>query len=350
MRQTSRHRSLMPVLIVLVLSWRAFPIGGERQPQLPGTTVTVPLPPVRPVIWHDPGAVELLDFAGGVGGRDGAPVPPLTFEAEVLSGTNPKIRVTDARGAKWSVKFGPEVKAETFATRIVWAAGYFVESDYFVGHGQVNGVTSLTRARHSVNPDGTFRDARFERRTGKEVVKSDGPASWHWLQNPFLGTKELNGLKVIMMLLSDWDNKDVRDVNRGSNTAIYQEAGEARYLITDWGATMGKWGGYVSRAKWDCKGYQQQTPNLLRGIAGGSLIWGYSGQHTEDFRGGISRDDVRWLLQYLGRVTDDQLRVGLEASGATRDENDCFARAVRARIDGMKACADGDAPGSCRAR
>jgi hypothetical protein len=42
--------------------------------------------------------------------------------------------------------------------------------------------------------------------------------------------------------------------------------------------------------------------------------------------------DVRWLSSYLGRVTDGQLREGLFASGATREEADCFTRALRERI------------------
>jgi len=279
-----------------------------------------------------------------VGGRDGAPKPPFTFDEENLRGSNPKVRVKDARGVKWSVKFGEEVNAETFSTRIAWAVGYFVEPDYFVAEGSIDDVGPLTRAKHAINADGRFRGARFEMHREKGVQKFEDEDSWSWVENPFLGTKELNGLKVIMMLVSNWDNKDVRDIKRGSNTAVYQNPdGEAHYLITDWGASMGKWGGYVGRSKWDCKGYQQQTSEFLKSVKRDALVWGYSGQHTEDFREDIRVSDLRWLLQYLGRITDDQIRTGLEASGATREENDCFTRAFRARIDRMKACADAEA-------
>jgi hypothetical protein len=41
---------------------------------------------------------------------------------------------------------------------------------------------------------------------------------------------------------------------------------------------------------------------------------------------------VRWLSRYLARITDDQLRAGLRASGATDEETDCFTRAIRERI------------------
>ena len=66
-----------------------------------------------------------------------------------------------------------------------------------------------------------FQDARFEL-DEPGVVKHFDEHSWAWNDNPFVGTRELNGLKIVMMLLSNWDNKDVRDVARGSNTAIFE--------------------------------------------------------------------------------------------------------------------------------
>jgi hypothetical protein len=298
------------------------------------------LQPGRPVIWADPGAVELMDFVGGVGGRANAPKPPFTFVDENLKGSNPKVRVTDARGTRWMVKFGSEVNAETFATRVSWAAGYFVEPDYFVPSGKIDKLGPLTRAKKSVRPDGGFTDARFERHHEKGVKKLDGEESWSWIQNPFVGTKELNGLKVVMMLVSNFDNKDVRDVNRGSNTGIYRtptEGGvEDRYMVTDWGGSMGKWGGFITREKWDCNGFRSQTKDFVKGVKGDRVEFGYSGQHSGDFKEGIRASDVKWLMKYLGRITDDQLRAGLQASGATSQEVECFTHSFRDRINQLK--------------
>ena len=68
-----------------------------------------------------------------------------------------------------------------------------------------------------------------------------------------------------MMLLSNWDNKDVRDVARGSNTAIFEHRigkrrREARYLIIDWGAALGAWGGNILQP-WamECRGVRRTT-------------------------------------------------------------------------------------------
>jgi hypothetical protein len=51
----------------------------------------------------------------------------------------------------------------------------------------------------------------------------------------------------------------------------------------------------------------------------------------------ISRGDVEWLYEYLGRLTDDQLAAGLRASGGTETEIAGFTTALRARIDRLKA-------------
>ena len=103
---------------------------------------------------------------------------------------------------------------------------------------------------------------------------------------------------------------------------------------------MGKWGHVYNRTKWDCKGYTEQTPGLVKGVHNGLVDWGYTGQHTEDAVKGIQVSDVAWLMRYLGRVTDSQLRAGLRASGGTPDETECFTRAVRARITELRRVVD----------
>jgi hypothetical protein len=57
---------------------------------------------------------------------------------------------------------------------------------------------------------------------------------------------------------------------------------------------------------------------------------------------GIKVDDIR--LQYLGRVTDKQLRAGLEASGATAEEVSCFSKALRERINQLQKVAQQNEP------
>ena len=307
-----------------------------------GRAKPAPAPSARAAIWRDPGAVERLDFRAGPGGPDGAPVPPFRFvEEDDDDALSPKVTVEDARGRTWKIKWGDEVQAETFAVRLAWAAGYFVEPAYFVPSGTIENVPRLAHAGTRVGEGGAFADARFELKE-KGARKRDEENGWAWNDNPFVGTRELAGLKVVTMLVSNWDTKDVRDVARGSNTAVVDVAlaggeTESRYLVTAWGGSMGRWGTVLGRGKWDCAGFEAETPDLVTGVVDGVVQWGYTGQRTADVAAGIRVEDVRWIHGYLGRITDAQLRDGLLASGATEAEADCFARALRARIDRLGA-------------
>ena len=292
-----------------------------------------PVPTSDPSIWQDPGRVENLDFTNGAGGISNIPRPPFTFKEEDKEGSNAKVKVKDAAGRNWGVKWGSEVHSEVFASRMAWAAGYYTEPTYFVKSGKINAATKLDRAKKYIKSDGSFTDARFElKEDGIKKLKNE--ESWRWDQNPFVGTKELNGLKIIMMLTSNWDSKDQRDVSRGSNTAIfkYKATGELHYVFTDWGGSMGKWGGVLSREKWDCEGFSDQNAKFIKGVKNNSVEFGYSGQRTDDIREGIRVSDVRWLLKYIGRISDAQIRAGLLASGATQEEAKCFVSAIRDRI------------------
>ncbi|MCA1619501.1 MAG: hypothetical protein LC795_09380 [Acidobacteria bacterium] len=309
--------------------------------------LTAPERPLRArqvSLWRDPGAVERLDFRGGPGGREREPLPPFRFVEEHDTGSNPCMTVRDARGLRWRVKWGDEVKSETFSTRLAWAAGYHVEAAYYVASGHIEGAENLGRARACVAEDMSFSDARFEL-DEEGVRKLFDEHGWSWDHNPFAGTKEIAGLKVLLMLVSNWDNKDVRDVARGSNTAVFEHTladgtVEARYLIIDWGASMGKTGSPLTRTKWDCEGFAAQNADFVRGVAGGVVSWGFTGQRTDEATEGIEVGHVRWLLRYLGRVTDAQLREGLLASGATPAEADCFTRALRERLEQLARVAE----------
>jgi hypothetical protein len=296
-----------------------------------------PLSATGHTIWREPGTVEQLNLIDGPGGSGGAPAPPFTFVEEHLIGSQPCVSVSDARGRTWRVKWGNEVRSENFAVRLVWACGYYAETTYFVDSGGICGVTALQRARTCIADDSTFVEARFEL-DDPDVRKMFEEHSWAWNDNPFIGTRQLHGLKVLVMLLADWDTKDRRDVARGSNTAIFEHRvgrwrREARYLITDWGGSMGRWGGnIVTRGRWDAVGFEAQSPEFVTAVEGGMVRFGYVGQRTADVATGISVDDVRWLCRYLGRVTDSQLQQALDASGATKDESDRFTRAIRDRI------------------
>jgi hypothetical protein len=298
------------------------------------------LPPGNSVLWVDPGDASLRDFEYGVGGSQRQPEAPFRFLDEDMSGTHPKINVTDARGALWNVKWGSEATPSTFCTRLVWACGYFVEPEYFVARGRIEGVRGLKRAKSRVEKDGSFVDARFQLRSGAQFLDDH---SWTWTSNPFVNTPQLQGLKILMLLVSNWDAKDARDKANGrmdSNLAIFADdhAGELHYIYaqSDWGGTLGRWGNKLTWSRGDCKGFAEQTRDFVKIDEDGTLKWGFNGKHKKDMTADITVYDVQWLLQYLGRITDAQIRRGLEASGATSDELECYAKSLRRRIEQLQ--------------
>ena len=299
-----------------------------------------PILATRHRIWHEVHAREASDLRFGPGGEASAPAPPFEFVEELLSGSHPCVSVRDAKQRLWRMKWGAEAKPETFCVRFAAACGYFAEVTHYVASGRIDGVTTLTRARASVGEDGTFSDARFELED-RAVRTLFDEHSWAWNDNPFVGTKQLDGLKIVVMLLSNWDNKDRRDVSRGSNTAIFEHrispfAYEARYLIIDWGGAMGKWGATViSRDRWDVEGFEAQTPGFVAGVHDDVIDFGYQGQRTAEIARGIPVDHVRWFYKRARRITEPALREGLLASGATEDEATRFARALMTRIQAL---------------
>ena len=292
----------------------------------------------RLLIWSDPRPMTIADWIWGPGGEGQAPRPPFRFVSENLGGTNPKINVRDSRGALWIVKFGGEVHTDTFSARFLNAVGYFAEPTYFVPSGTISGVTGLKRAKPFVSKDGHFRRARFRLRDDSTLAYAED-FHWSWNANPFLGSHQLNGLKILMMLLSNWDSKDARDGD-GSNTAVFLQRGSKPttylYSFFDWGASLGSWGGFFRRDKWDASAYQQQTRYFVREVQDGRIVWGYRCKHRRDITSGIMLSDVRWLLPYLSRISDDELRAGFIASGATVAGAERFTRSIRNRIGRME--------------
>jgi hypothetical protein len=302
------------------------------------------LPPGKSILWVDPGDASLIDFEHGVGGSELQPQAPFRFIDEDMSGTHAKINVTDARGALWNIKWGSEATPSTFCTRLVWACGYFVEPEYFVAHGRIEGVHGLKRAKSRVAKDGSFVDARFQLRSGSATFLDD--YSWTWTSNPFVRTPQLQGLKILMLLVSNWDAKDARDRAYGrmdSNLAIFADdsTGERHYIYAqdDWGGTLGKWGNQFTWNRGDCKGFAEQTRDFVKVVEDGKLKWAFNGKHRKDMTADITVYDLQWLLQFLGRITDAQIRRGLEASGATPDELECYAKSLRQRIEQLQLAA-----------
>ena len=277
-----------------------------------------------PVLWRDPGAIADKDLTWGPGSAERQPQPPFTFLKEDVSGSKPKVRVRDARGVQWNVKFaGPtpdknEVHAEVAASRLLWALGYIAEENYFVPQGTIEAVKDLERARASIDKDGSFRNARFERRDPHTERMA---SSWPLDANPFVGSKELSGLKIFLALVNNWDNKP-------ENTAIDRvttpSGVEEQYLFSDWGASFGRMSGPPSwepaPTRWRVDDYAAQP--LTRGVENGTVILHYIGQVPMP---AIPVDHARWFVDLAAQLRTEQVRAAFAAAGATGADAERFA-------------------------
>jgi hypothetical protein len=308
----------------------------------------------KAVLWQDPGQVSLRDLRYGPGGRDLEPKAPFTFEKEDFSGRSPKVRVSDANGRTWVIKFGEEALPDVFASRLSWAVGYYAEPNYYLEGETLSGVHGLSRAGKYIDEHGRAKGGRFQLRTSDPQYMAG--YSWGWEENPFSGTAQMNGLRVLMMLVSNWDDKDIRDdqggvtqsfhnmtlwMRQGTNNAIMRGGGRYMFFIDDWGASLGRWSGFPGRSKRDPDGFLDDSEHFVRGVRDGNVEFGFKALHTRNLTEGIRVSDVSWLMQYLGRVTDEQLQAGLAASGATPEMASSYTRALRMRIGQLEKVANG---------
>ena len=279
--------------------------------------------PVRtgtPVLWRDHENVAALDLLNGPGGAAMQPdLSRLTFIREETGGYSKKYRVKDAKGRTWVAKIGVEAQPETAATRLVWAAGYVTEITYLAPKATIEGK-------------GTFENVRFEARP--ESVKRHG--EWKWEENPFAGTRELQGLKIMMALIENWDLKD-------SNNRILAVSGarvtELRYVVSDLGATFGKTGGQNSPMDLirQVKGSRNEPEDYARdrfieGVEGGRVKFNFSGKNSSLMRD-ISVADASWLGRILSRLSDRQIADAFRAANYTPAEVRMLTAEVRQRIN-----------------
>ncbi|MFN2502410.1 MAG: hypothetical protein ABR530_10420 [Pyrinomonadaceae bacterium] len=299
-----------------------------------------------PVLWRDPGNIRERDLFYGPGSPEKAPRAPFTFVEEQRDGESPKFEVKDANDVTWVVKMGPESQSEIISTRIVWAMGYFAEEAYYFERVPVQGLPRLSRGRQYIDNNMHVRGARFEPR--REKVKR-GP-TWSWLKNPFVGRREFNGLKTLMVLLANYDTSTA---NNRILTVMNPENGrmEDHYTVTDIGATLGAIGGLGGkRSKNNLSDYR--SARLIKRVRNGMVEFQYRtrpaglGIFTFVFSPGywrsqtnkekamqqIRAEHVRWIGGMLSRLTDDQLRDAFRAAGYSTGTMNGFVREIRERI------------------
>jgi hypothetical protein len=299
---------IIGILIIITAGYSSAPAvaqDGKRRPT--GT----------PVLWREHRNPASLDLFWGQGGRAMRPdLRRLTFIEEEKGGYSTKYRVRDASDHVWVVKVGKEAQSETAATRLLWAAGYMTEVVYLVPSATIPGK-------------GTFRNVRFEGRP--ETVEREG--EWKWDDNPFKGTREFQGLKVMMVILNNWDIKDSNNVLLATQG---REGMELRYAISDLGATLGDTG------KWPLLWRFTRSRNDPVGFSGDKIIdevkedgrvdFEFSGKKRGMFND-ITVEQARWAGRLLSRLTNRQLRDAFRAANYTSQEAQTMVTSIRARVN-----------------
>ena len=343
MNQTSRTHWLAVIIslaLITTLSLEGFSITthAKRKRQHAGGS--------KRVLWHDPGNISQRDLYYGPGSKELAPKPPFRFVKEVKEGGMPKFDVVDSRGVKWRVKLGPEAQAETVSTRLVWAMGYNAEESYYFDRAQVDGLRRLSRGQQFVQGD-SVRGARFE--PHRDNVKRG--KNWDWSKNPFKNTRELNGLKTLMVLLNNWDvfkkNNRVIHVKDAAGNKI-----EEQYTVTDLGATLGSAGGFGGRRRTKSNLKDFQKYRMVRKIENGNVKFDYNirpkglglltflyppyffrQRRANNAVAKVPINDASWIGSQLAQLSDDQLRDSFRAAGYDRATTEGYVRTLRHRIN-----------------
>ena len=296
-----------------------------------------PPPQGTPVLWREPADIETRNLLLGPGGEGMKPdLSSVTFVKEETGGYSPKFRVTDGSGKTWVAKMGKEAQPETASVRLAWAVGYATEISYLVPCVQIKGAPHPKKGKVERCEGGGFVNVRFEARP-ESVKRLD---EWSWTENPFVGTKELQGLLVMMALVNNWDLKK-------SNNGIYNVRGrELRYMVSDLGATFGKTGGDWSRSKNDVEDYvnskfiEEVEPNkvdlvlnsrppLLYAVA---VPYFYKRARMENVAEDIPRIHARWMGVWLAQLSAKQISDAFRAAGYAPSEVTAYTRKVLERI------------------
>ena len=289
--------------IILTLSFSAFAEDKHSKKKKADGT---------PVLWQDTGDINSRDLFNGPGGQEMQPdLSHVTFISNETGGYSKKYRVQDGAGRTWVAKVDKEAQPETAATRLLWAIGYKTEITYLVPEVTIEGK-------------GAFRNVRFEARP-KGVKRLD---NWMWATNRFAGSRELQGLKVMMLIFDNWD---IKDENNRVLRVRHADGGdeELQYVISDLGGTFGKTGGALSRTRNEPGDYAKAK--FIKGVKHGVVEFSYHGKRGDLFKN-ITVEQARWVGDMLSRLSDKQINDAFRAANYSAEEISLLSQAFKSRV------------------
>jgi hypothetical protein len=300
--------SLLVISLMLTLQFSAVAQSAKDKKQKKEVSGT-------PVFWHEPTDIETRKLLTGAGGDAMKPdVSRLTFIEQKQGGYSTKYRVRDAAGNEWIAKIGKEAQSDTAANRLLWAVGYETEIAYLI-------------PRVTIEGKGEFENVRLEARPRNVERKGN----WKWEDNPFKGTPEFQGLKIMMVMINNWDMKDDNNEILATRDGATGES-QLRYIISDLGGSFGKTGGVISRSRNKPSDYVKAE--FIEKVKGNTIDFNYGGKNKKLFEN-ITVADARWLSNWLGRLTDEQIKDAFRAANYSAAEVESLSRGFRERINAL---------------
>ena len=270
----------------------------------------------KPIMWEQVNIPD-RDLFWGPGGEAMKPdLSNIKFIEEEKGGYSKKYKIKDGAGHTWVAKVGNEAQSETAAVRLLWALGYSTEINYLVPQLTIPGQGSFTNVRLEARPD--------------DVKRLD---QWQWNDNPFKGTHELQGLKIMMSFLNNWDMKN-------ANNVVLKRGDELHYVISDLGVTFGKTGSNGMTLFWRI-GRSRNEPDqyaeseFVKDIKNGKIKFAFNGKGMELFND-ITVEDGRWLAALLNQLTDKQISDAFKAANYSDAEIALLTQGVRSRIRSLE--------------
>jgi hypothetical protein len=303
-----RTRRISAVVAVAIT---ALACGGAIAIQPPAEP---PTPEAIKQLWTDPGS-EPRDLFWGVGGQKYAPKRDAVyaFKGRDPAGFSTKYTVKDPDGVEWSAKIGPEAQVEVVLSRILWGLGFRQQPIYY--------LPSWTMRENGVKS--TISEARFRPKL-KEFERLD--EYWWWQQNPLVGTRELSGLLVILLMFNSTDLK-----NDNNSIYVFKEPVEGAtrwFVVRDLGAALGETGKiYPKRNCLECF----ERHGFITAINGDRLEFDYAGRHRE-LLSMIRPADVRWAAERMARLTDAQWHDAFRAANYSDDDARRFFKKLKEKI------------------
>lgn len=307
-------RSLRPAMLILAMIALT---ASAALAQDKGKKDKTSGPITNPVLWEEVN-IPSLDLYNGPGGTEMRPdLGRIEFIKEETGGHNKKYRIRDAKGQVWVAKLGREAQPETAAVRLLWGLGYKTEINYLVPEITIPGK-------------GTHKNVRLEARPAN-IERLD---EWKWKENPFLGTNELQGLKIMMVFLTNWDLLDLQNkvLRVDDNGRV-----EHHFIVSDLGATFGKLGNnnlpffFRLGRKTNDPGTWYEAGFVTK-VENGLIDFDFKGK-GRSLMEDITVSQGQWLVARLAQLTDKQLDDAFRAANYTPDQIKLLREGVRLRTE-----------------